>query len=251
MVFESYISTCNTSINYATEDLEYRLTIETRCVWLEPMVQITWAEEPKLIMSISQHFIFVCIPMVNAVIFHHRQYSRYIYLKLFHEQHISFYQVTIYNTTCKTYTWATGTYGVQEMKPSDIWKFNSMNEDIYIHGEPSADSHVCVCHFQLRSIEYMPIVSQWDPLLHLRVHLWKDEPLPNPVCTRHYCYYIDLHPANHSWLSASAYCQKLNAELPSLNSFEEYAILMDIVRHLPMVDTINIIYIALTMSVSS
>ena len=58
---------------------------------------------------------------------------------------------------------------------------------------------------------------------------------------------------NHSWLSARAYCHSQNAELISLNSFEEYVFVMDILRtwSWDIYLRSRIVYIGITMAVGA
>ncbi len=248
---DTYVPACNTTVSVTDQHTsDWKLTVVTGCAWLEPMIQIIWDNDPFITVWTGGFILESCISRVNVYLYHHYKYFLFTCLKLFQHQHLSFYHATILNTTCKIYQLVIeGSLEWKTIKSEYIWKANNMDLELSIYTEPHAGSWICDSHIQFRSIDYMPIVSQWDPLLPLRVHLWNDMFLPNPVCTHHYCYYRHNMDTKYSWLTAHAFCQKQNADLISLNSFEEYGFVMDMLRTWAPGTHNSRIHIGLTQSV--
>ncbi len=225
--FHTYLSDCNTWL-YCNSLVRYDVWIKTNCAWLEPLIILSWSVNTS-INTFHSFFTHSYITKIDA----HFIYFRNELIKLievYHQDHLSFYQATLYGTTCENVSlcWyfhreCVKTIG-QMRKSSDMVLF------LISRGKLRTSQRDCKSHIQFQSIEFIPILPQLDPLLSVRVNLWKRLFLPKPVCTAFNCYYRHIVNTRHTWLSARAYCHTRNAELLTLNSFEEYILIMDILR---------------------
>ena len=232
---------CQANYSTKSENLNTTVHITTHCCWLEPLLYLELHQLNLTHVFLGQiirarHFAY----LMDAYL--HIQLSFGFYLHIWHVislSYIFFHVDGIHLTQIQVghlpHKGADNAFPIYEgSNYSFAFKARFNSEIIRIATKTHNTIRINLSYFPY---SYMPFARDWYEMVGSQVNLWKitydmtpQSLLPSPLCTSLQCYSYKHEDNPMSWNDAKHHCEMKHQMLLAINSYEEYELILDLMR---------------------
>ena len=207
-----------------------KIHIDTRCSWLEPFITVTVYPTKRFLIETPHRDIMHMVPEHLEITWRGRQRGKYASLKIVSV----FWTIRTFRvgrSTCQNIRFCCGMFHFPIYAGFE-WKSFSNEFHVRFYGFYTA----CLTFVEFRELEALPFSRDWfgliEQLTYINPYVNMDSPISKVLCTQLKCYFsiLNLGSRLKSWFYANQQCQKNEGALVTINSYEEYLLLLHLLR---------------------